>query len=79
MRSSFLIPLAWLAAATVGVLVAHFVFHVSWAMSFGGAAIGLAAVFLNGLLATWEDEQPGGFHNPTPKQTQKDSQHDNAA
>lgn len=27
--------------------------------------IAVFAILVNGLLATWEDEQPGGFHNPT--------------
>ena len=78
MRLSFLIPLAWLASATIGVLVAHFFFGVGWGWSVGGAALVLVSIFLNGLLATWEDEQPGGFNNPTPKQTGKDS-HSNDA
>jgi hypothetical protein len=30
-------------------------------------------ILANGLLATWEDEQPGGFNNPLPKKTGKGS------
>lgn len=79
MRSSFFIPLVWFAVATIGVFIAHFAFAVRWTASLGGAAIILVAVFVNGLIATREDELPGGFNNPTPKQTEKDSHDDNAA
>ena len=29
-------------------------------------------LFINGLLATWEDEQPGGFCNPNPEEPRDD-------
>ena len=36
---------------------------------FGFLLVGLALV-LNGLLAEWEDRQPGGFYNPHDKDTE---------
>lgn len=75
MRSSINLNIlfVWLAVGTVGVVIAHFVFSIGWGVSIVVAALMLLAVFLNGLLASWEDEQPSGFHNPRPDQTQKDS------
>ncbi|MDB6112837.1 MAG: hypothetical protein JWR69_4587 [Pedosphaera sp.] len=72
----FIILFAWLAVAATGVVIAHLGLGFGWSISIGVAAIALAAVFLNGWLATWEDEQPGGFHNPKPEQKQKDSRHE---
>ena len=34
-----------------------------------GIAIIIAALLANGLLAEWEDHQPGGFLNPTDEPT----------
>ena len=32
-------------------------------------AIALVALLLNGWLAVWEDNQPGGFNNPNPDES----------
>lgn len=72
----FKILFGWLAVATAGVLIAHFGFAARWTYSIGGAVIVLGAVFLNGLLATWEDEQPGGFNDPAPQQPGRDPDYD---
>ena len=46
--------------------------HVWVGMPYWGAfAITLIALLLNGWLAVWEDNQPGGFNNP-----QKDGRRD---
>ena len=34
----------------------------------GSFAVIVIAMLANGFLATWEDEQPGGFNNPTDKE-----------
>ncbi|MCW5557752.1 MAG: hypothetical protein KIT22_07965 [Verrucomicrobiae bacterium] len=78
MHSAFIIRVVWWVLVTAGVLVAHYVFAVGWGVSLGGVAVILAGVFANGLLLTWEDEWSGGFNNPTPEQTGKDSHDDNA-
>ena len=61
------IPIFWLAIFIVAVLVMHFRFSVNLYAALGFGIIGLIAIFINGLIATWEDDQPGGFNNPTPE------------
>jgi len=58
--------LIWLFIAALIIIVLHFGFSWDYAWSVGVAIIVFVSVFLNGLLATWEDEQPGGFNNPLP-------------
>ena len=43
-------------------LIFAMLFHVSFWLGVVIAAVGM---FLNGLIAEWEDRQPGGFLNPT--------------
>src|SRR5438105_1343143 len=62
---------AWLAIATVGVLIAHLLFGARLSISIWVAILVLLSSFVNGWLATWEDEQPGGFNNPEPGQTRR--------
>lgn len=47
------------------VTLAAFALRAVSALPFWGCfAIAVIALLLNGWLATWEDEQPGGFNNP---------------
>jgi len=34
-----------------------------------GVAIGAGALLVNGIIATVEDDMPGGFNNPKPKRS----------
>jgi len=68
----FKVLVGWLAVATAGVLIAHVGFAARWSISIAGAIIVMSSVFLNGLLATWEDEQPGGFCDPAAKQPDRE-------
>ncbi|MEA1647422.1 hypothetical protein UAJ10_00135 [Nitrospirillum sp. BR 11164] len=53
-----------LAAIFVGmVLMLIFVFKMPWWLAIIGTCIGF---FINGLIAEWEDNLPGGFNNPHP-------------
>jgi len=63
--------LFWLFIATALALVLRFVFGYDYPWSIGIAVIVLLSVFLNGLLAAWEDEQPGGYNNPLPSEKKK--------
>jgi hypothetical protein len=51
-------------AALVAYAISAFSKEPFW-MCFAVTAI---AILANGWLATWEDEQPGGFNNPTDDQ-----------
>ncbi len=51
--------LIWLAISLVIGAVAHFGFDQNFVVS---AVMAGAALTLNGLLAEWEDRQPGGFN-----------------
>jgi len=66
----FLIPIFWAAIFIVAVFVMHFRFSVHLYAAIGFGVIGLIAIFINGWLATWEDDQPGGFNNLIEKKTE---------
>jgi hypothetical protein len=48
-------------ASLAGWLLHHFT-RLGWWPAFG---IAIAALVVNGIVATIEDERPGGFNNPT--------------
>lgn len=55
----------WSAIAILSGLVSYF-FNAPFWLVF---PIASGAIFLNGLLATWEDRLPGGFENPNGKKS----------
>jgi hypothetical protein len=63
-REFFSFPdfLAGMAIAALGALALR---AFSGLPFWGCFAITVLAVLVNGWLATWEDNQPGGFNNPT--------------
>ncbi len=73
LRWPLLLPALWLAVLGMTILLAHFVFGAGWERATGIAALIFGSILLNGLLATWEDEQPGGFNHPTPEQLRRPS------
>jgi len=54
----FLISISICAVISAGV---GYFFHLSFWITF---PVTVGAVFINGLIATWEDRRPGGFENP---------------
>jgi hypothetical protein len=44
----------------ISVLVSYFMHFPFWPTFF----VILFSMFINGLIADWEDNQPGGFNNP---------------
>lgn len=59
--------IGWLIAATIG-----YIFSVFLEMSFWVAFLMVAvSMYLNGLLAEYEDNLAGGFNNPIPEQERK--------
>ena len=53
-------------AVAIAALLAwglHAISHLNYLVCFGLVVAGIA---INGWIATFEDEMPGGFHNPTP-------------
>lgn len=47
-------------SAVAAVLISHFFSF----FFFSSMLFVMAALFVNGVIATWEDEMPGGFGNP---------------
>lgn len=72
-NSRFAIPLIWLFLVIVGMAVAHFKFEAAWGVCAIGGVLAVGTILLNGWLMQWEDEEPGGFNNPTPNESEKDS------
>ncbi len=64
----FWIQILWTAIFALAALIMHFFFLINFYAAMGFGAIGLVAIFINGCVATWEDDQPGGFNNPTHKE-----------
>ncbi len=58
----------WLVVGIIIVFALHFAAGLSYLAACGFVLLGLVCIFLNGLLAMWEDEQPGGFNNPRPSE-----------
>jgi hypothetical protein len=59
LRPKFL--LIWAAVCILAGVIFSNVFHLSF---WFGVLIAAVAMFVNGLVAEWEDRQPGGFLNP---------------
>lgn len=68
------VRLAWLVVGVVAVFMLHFLAGVGYWAAVGITGLGLLCILANGLLASWEDEQPGGFNAPLPKETEKGSE-----
>lgn len=55
--------------AIIAALLARWLHLNFWLM----LGIVIFGVLVNGIIANWEDEQPGGFHNPYPEERRDDS------
>ena len=60
-------PRHFLASLVVATIAALALSYLSGLPFWGGFAIVIVALLVNGWLATWEDDQPGGFSNPTDR------------
>lgn len=70
LHGNYPIMLVWLIVAIITVFALHLLAGLSFWAAVGFTTLGLLCILANGLLLTWEDEQPGGFNNPLPKQKQ---------
>ncbi len=59
---------SFLAFAGVSALAGAALHYFAGLSFWIGVTIGAGALLLNGIVATVEDETPGGFNNPKPKQ-----------
>jgi len=57
-------PRHFLASLVVAAIAALALSYIRGLTVWGGFAIVIVALLVNGWLATWEDNQPGGFNNP---------------
>ena len=64
----FWMPLLWMATAAIAIGIMYFYLSISLYAAFGYAVIGLVAIFTTGWIATWEDDQPGGFNSSIQKE-----------
>ena len=58
--------LIWLVICVLAGFLFSTLFHVSF---WWGVAVAAGGMFANSLLAEWEDRQPGGFLNPSTKES----------
>jgi hypothetical protein len=70
------VRIAWLIIGIAAVFMLHFLAGFSYLAAVGITIFGLLCILANGLLATWEDERPGGFNNPLPQKSKKGSEHE---